>query len=160
MRMFVEHLEKIMKKHKAYFIFIVILLIIAAVTAGIFVYNKKFVVCFGNECFKVKVADERAERERGLMFVFALGKNEGMLFVFDSEGRYGFWMKNTLIPLDMIWIDESGEIVFIKENALPCSSNECETYVPDNDALYVLEVNSGAVDEFGLKAGDNAEIRL
>lgn len=64
-------------------------------------------------------------------------------------------MKGTLIPLDINWIDESGKVVHIKEGAKPCALENCESYVSDQDARYVLEINAGKVDEMGLKVGDN-----
>ncbi len=80
-----------------------------------------------------------------------------MLFVFDKPGRYGFWMYGMKFPLDIIWIEESLRIVHIVENAQPCS-NICETYEPPAEALYVIEVNAGFVEKYGLKVGDVVEI--
>lgn len=62
-------------------------------------------VCFNNYCFNVRLAVTTDEKAKGLMYEKELGDNEGMLFVYDDEGEYGYWMKNTLIPLDIIWID-------------------------------------------------------
>ena len=83
-----------------------------------------------------------------------------MLFVFEKEDVYQFWMKDTLIPLDMIWIDEGGKIVFIKENAEPCESEPCESFVPDGKAKYVLEINGGMTKLRGIDIGDSAEIKF
>lgn len=113
------------------------------------------IVCFKQACFDVEVVQTAIERQRGLMFRDSLDSNVGMLFVFEESSKYGFWMKNTLIPLDIIWIDENKTITDIKENVLPCESNQtCPIYSPSNNALYVLEINSGKVKENNLSVGD------
>ena len=76
------------------------------------------------------------------MYRDSLPRQSGMLFVFESEHKHGFWMKNTLIPLDMIWINRDSRIVDIK-TATPCVSDPCPTYQPIADSLYVLEINAG-----------------
>ena len=116
-------------------------------------------VCFENKCFDVEIADTLEEREVGLMNRKSLDLNSGMLFVFDQEGIYNLWMKNTLIPLDMIWIDRNNKIVFIKENAEPCRTEQCEVFGSDKKARCVLEVNGGVVEEVGIEAGDAVEFR-
>jgi uncharacterized membrane protein (UPF0127 family) len=105
----------------------------------------------------VEVADTPAERGRGLSGREMLPENSGMLFVFDTPGRYGFWMYGMKFPLDIIWIDERLRVVYFVENAQPCV-NICETYEPPADALYVLEVNAGFVKKYGMKIGDVVEL--
>jgi uncharacterized membrane protein (UPF0127 family) len=105
----------------------------------------------------VEVADTPAERGRGLSGREMLPENSGMLFVFDTPGRYGFWMYGMKFPLDIIWIDERLRVVYFVENAQPCV-NICETYEPPADALYVLEVNAGFVKKYGMKVGDVVEL--
>ena len=107
--------------------------------------------CVGEKCFKIQIADSQEERENGLMFVEQMLEDEGMLFIFEEQGVYPFWMKNTLIPLDIIWLDENKSIVFIKESALPCKEEPCEIINPDKSAKYVLEINSGMADKLDLK---------
>jgi|GEM_PF-436931 len=111
-------------------------------------------VCFHEACFSVEIADEPAEQRRGLMFRRDLAPDHGMLFVFEREARYGFWMKNTLIPLDMIWLDSKKQVVFIQENAVPCPAEACESYQPSKAARYVLELNAGTARQIGLNIGD------
>jgi uncharacterized membrane protein (UPF0127 family) len=77
-----------------------------------------------------------------------------MLFFFSSDGDYPFWMKNTIIPLDMIWIDANRKIVHIAHEAQPCRVENCPNYPPNAIARYVLEVAGGVAKEHGLKAGD------
>jgi uncharacterized membrane protein (UPF0127 family) len=105
----------------------------------------------------VEVADTPAERGRGLSGREMLPENSGMLFVFDTPRRYGFWMYGMKFPLDIIWIDERLRVVYFVENAQPCV-NICETYEPPADALYVLEVNAGFVKKYGLKVWDVVEL--
>ena len=87
-----------------------------------------------------------------------LNEDKGMLFIFDKDGIYPFWMKNTLIPLDMIWVDSSGKVVFIAQNVQPCKSLICPSVVPTVMAKYVLEINAGLCQQMGLKVGDQLKI--
>lgn len=110
-------------------------------------------VCFEENCFFVEIADTPEKRTQGLMYQEKLDENKGMLFIFDKEGIYSFWMKNTLIPLDIIWLDENKEVVFMEKNAQPCQ-NECPAIKPDTKAKYVLEINSGLANKINLKIND------
>ena len=107
--------------------------------------------CFGEKCFNVRVADTQEKRAQGLMFVKEMPENEGMLFIFEKEDIHPFWMKNTLIPLDIIWLDENQNVVFIKKNAQPCKEDPCEVINPGKPARYVLETNAGLVDKLNLE---------
>lgn len=115
-------------------------------------------VCIKDHCFQVEVAKTKDEREKGLMFRESLGENEGMLFVLDETDQAGFWMKNTLIPLDIIWIDEEDNITHIHENAQPCEET-CNPIVQNNKAKYALEVNGGTTSKFEIKEGDKISIK-
>ena len=84
------------------------------------------------------------------MFREYLDEKSGMLFIFPEDGEYGFWMKNTLIPLDMIWIDKDMKIIDI-QTAEPCTAEPCPSHTPSGDARYVLEVNANASEKFGFK---------
>ena len=117
-------------------------------------------VCFKNKCFNVEIVDDNIERQRGLMFRESLDNDTGMLFIFEKSGVYPFWMKNTLIPLDIIWIDEKKEVVYISKNTLICKNDPCSSYNPNTLALYVLEINAGKAEEIGLKVGDKLEFNL
>lgn len=83
----------------------------------------------------------------------SLPEGEGMLFVFEEEGRHAFWMKNMLIALDILWISADGEIVDIKEGALPCGQ-VCPGLNPGSPAKYVLEVPVGFVRRNDVRCGD------
>lgn len=117
-------------------------------------------VCFKNNCFKVELAVTPEEQKQGLMFRKNLKQNEGMLFVFKEEGEHPFWMKDTLIPLDIIWINQNKEVVFMSENTQPCSENHCASINPDKKAQYVLELKGGRVRDIGLKIGDKMDIKI
>ena len=117
-------------------------------------------VCFDDDCFAVEVASTPQERAKGLMFREHLDPDKGMLFIFEREGRYSFWMKNTKLALDMIWIDDQARVVFIKKNAQPCLQDPCPSIRPDGEAKYVLEVVAGTAGRIGLTTRDKARIYL
>ena len=106
---------------------------------------------FGRASFSVAVADDDMERSRGLMFVEEMPTMAGMLFVYESPRRASFWMRNTLIPLDMLFADETGRITHIHENAIPLD----ETPISGGDGVqFVLEVNGGLSARLGIAVGD------
>ncbi len=114
----------------------------------------------GQFSFDAEVARNQEQFTLGLMHRPQLGKDKGMLFVFpDSEERY-FWMKNTLIPLDIIFISESHRVVNIALQAQPCPQMPCPTYNSSQPVKYVLEVNGGLSREMGLKVGDKVNFDL
>ena len=114
-------------------------------------------VCVKKCCIQAEVAENDADRQRGLMFRDSLAENQGMLFVFEKEDRYGFWMKNMRFPLDIIWIDAEKRIVDIKKDVPACGEEGCETLTPAAEAKYVLEVQSGFTDRRGIKIGDRID---
>jgi uncharacterized protein len=105
---------------------------------------------------RVEVADNIFERARGLMYRTALGVNRGMLFVYPEEQRLSFWMKNTLIPLSIAFIDSERRIVDIQD--MKPLDDEPPSYVSADPAQYALEVNQGFFDERGVKVGDRVEL--
>ncbi|MCK5044376.1 DUF192 domain-containing protein [Candidatus Parcubacteria bacterium] len=125
---------------------------------GIAILNnkKENQVCFKKHCFSVELAETSAERSKGLMFREQLDEDKGMLFVFPAEQEASFWMKNTLIPLDIIWFNENKEVLFIKKDAQPCGTDKCLSINSGVEAQYILELNAGVADEIGLIIGDKA----
>ena len=123
--------------------------------------NNKIIseICFENKCFEVEIADTAEKKRVGLMNRKYLDPDSGMLFVFDQAGIYNLWMKNTLIPLDMIWIDENNKVIFIKENAEPCKTERCKTFGLDENARYILEINGGMAGETKVEVGDEIEFK-
>jgi uncharacterized membrane protein (UPF0127 family) len=132
------------------------LLIFLILTAISFPIEKRFakVLLPNGKIITAELAIRDEERERGLMFRKEIPENYGMLFVFEVEGRYGFWMKNTLISLDIIWLGKDKRIVHIEENVPPCKEEPCKVYYPTKPALYVIELKSGMVKKENLKIGD------
>lgn len=110
--------------------------------------------------FNIEVADTFATRAEGLMFREELPKNNGMFFIYNSEGNRSFWMKNTLIPLDMIFINSDLEIVSIQRNAQPCNDLFCKSYPSSKPAQYILEINGGLSKELGINIGDKVKLKL
>ena len=105
----------------------------------------------------IEIADDNNERMNGLMFRKSLGKNSGMLFVFDDEEIQTFWMKNTLIPLDIIFIGKDMKIADIKY-AAPCREDQCRLYKSSGPAKYVLEVNYNFTIKNNVKIDDKITI--
>ena len=107
--------------------------------------------------FRVEIADTYASRERGLMFRRSLAPDAGMLFDFKTEQPVAFWMKNTLIPLDMLFIDPHGRVVNVAAMARPMS----EANIPsDGPVLGVLEIRGGRAAEIGVQPGDQVRERI
>ena len=104
--------------------------------------------------FRVEVAANDELRAQGLMYRDRLREGYGMIFIFPRTDVYPFWMKNTLIPLDMIWIDESRRVVHVKHDVPPCKADPCPSYDPEVPGRYVLEVAGGKARQHGLKVGD------
>jgi uncharacterized membrane protein (UPF0127 family) len=115
-------------------------------------------VCFKDQCFAVETVDTAESRTRGLQDRTSLPADEGMLFVFPTEDIFNFWMKDTSIALDMIWINEGHTIVDIKTDVPPCTQEPCPIYVPSGKARYVLEVNANFAKTHELKVGDQVVI--
>ena len=100
---------------------------------------------------EVQIADSEPRRVRGLMFQEQLPYDQGMIFVFDKPGLYSLWMLNMQFPLDMIWFDNDGNVVHFEKDVPPCKTvveiASCQSIVPGDDALYVLEVTSGFIEQ-------------
>jgi uncharacterized protein len=106
----------------------------------------------GVHAFDVRLATNAAERERGLMFVKSLPEGQGMLFDFKRDQPVSFWMHNTYIPLDMLFIAGDGRIMHIVENAKPLSDDLIPSQYP---VRAVLEVIGGTAEKLGIKTGDH-----
>lgn len=92
------------------------------------------------------VASTGEQRGKGLAIKDTLAENESMLFVFPEPDDYRFWMKDMKFPIDIIWLDDDGEVIHIEHSLQPCGE-ECPTYGPDGNALYVLETVAGFAQE-------------
>lgn len=131
----------------------VLLVLICLVTAG----------CSGltpvevkGRTFQVELALDDAARTKGLMFRTEMAEDHGMLFLFPNEDRRAFWMKNTKIPLDIMYFDRNRRFVSAAYNVPTCSlGDRCPNYPSDGAAQYVLELNAGVGKRLGLVPGDS-----
>jgi len=112
-----------------------------------------------DKIIEIELAETSQERSVGLMNREYLEENSGMLFIFNDERTRSFWMKNTLIPLDIFFIDSDNTIVDI-QTMQPCKNDPCKTYISKNPAMYALEVNAEFAEKNNIKAGDKANINL
>ncbi len=114
-------------------------------------------VCVKDICFVVEIADDAAERAQGLMRRANMDIDKGMRFIFDEPTAHAaFWMKNTLIPLDMIWVNNDMQIIALVHNATPCKEMPCPSYDPWSwYARYVLEINAWLAQQYGLSTWDS-----
>jgi len=137
---------------------VIILLLIVGFFTAICVVGKSYftwpTICSSKQCFQIEIADTPKTREIWLMNRTSLDEDKGMLFVFDQPGQYGFRMKNTLIPLDMLRLDENYKIVYIKNMAEPCAAEPCPIFSPWATARYVLELNWWITKKISLKIWD------
>ncbi len=135
----------------------------------LFLYPLLLVGCMQNKVIlpdgteiEIELAKTREQTERGLMFRENLDENKGMLFIFSKDENRYFWMKNTLIDLDIIFVDSKGKIVNIAEK-VPHSyiaAPEEEVATAEGFGKYVLEVNSGFSQKHNLKAGDRLNLKI
>ncbi len=103
-----------------------------------------------DRAFTLEVADDDEEQERGLMFRNSMPEDCGMIFIFLNEAPRGFWMKNTLIPLDIAYLAANGRVL----NVLTMKARDESTYASAGPAQYAIELNAGTATRIGLKAGD------
>ncbi len=128
-----------------------------------------FVVCSGanaqaisyvtlkGKTFYVELAETDEQHATGLMFRERMAPDRGMFFIFRGEYMQAFWMKNTLIPLDMLYLDKKFRVVSVQSNVPPCKADPCPSYPSSGPAMYVLELNGGTADKLGVKPGDSLE---
>jgi uncharacterized membrane protein (UPF0127 family) len=111
----------------------------------------------GSKSFTVELASDHASQERGLMYRRTLAPNAGMLFDFHTSAKVGFWMKNTVLPLDILFIRANGTISTIKQNATPYSTTIIRSTEP---IRAVLEINGGRVHNLGIQPGDRVHAKI
>lgn len=121
--------------------------------------SRKGYVCFDNSCVEVEIVATPEERRIGLMNRTNIPENMGMLFIFEKEGIRKFWMKNMIIPLDIIWLDKMERIIHIEKNVVPCDEY-CKSFGPELYAKFVLELNGGYVDRHNINIMDSVKMML
>jgi uncharacterized membrane protein (UPF0127 family) len=114
----------------------------------------------GNRVITAVLADTPERSMYGYMFHRDVKENEGMLFVYPESGTHPFWMKNTLVPLDIVWMDENFDILYIEAPARPCQADPCPTYGTPRLSRYVLELRAGTARREALKPGDRLGVAL
>ena len=109
-----------------------------------------------------EIADTPAKRSQGLMFRTNMPSNHGMLFIFRRLGFWTFWMKNTKMPLDILWLDASKTVVHIEMHVPICTRTDegCPRYRTSKEALYVLELKAGMAEHFSIAKGSSLKITL
>jgi uncharacterized protein len=134
------------------FLFLLMLLLSGCASAGSWVE-------LGGQRYEVEVADDDAERARGLMFRDELAPGTGMIFLHDREEPQAYWMKNTKIALDILYFDNARKLVAQQRDVPPCSAgNACPAYPSNVPARYVLELNAGEAAKLKLQNG--AELKF
>ena len=116
-------------------------------------------VTLGGQRFSVELATTPAAQAHGLMDRISMPAAHGMLFVFPDSAPRTFWMKDTLIPLDILFFDTRRRLVTIQANAQPCKADPCRLYPSNAPARYVLELNAGTAARLGLHNGDAMSFR-
>lgn len=129
------------------------LLLLASALTGCATASGPWVELKGRR-FYVEVAADDESRARGLMFRDAMGADRGMLFVFEREEMLAFWMRNTRIPLDILYFDDERQLVSIAAGVPPCTTQRCPSYPSTGPARYVLEINAGIARTLGVSKGD------
>jgi len=114
----------------------------------------------GGKTFGVEIADTTEKQALGLMFRDSMPDDQGMLFIFPNEAPRSFWMKNTRIPLDIMYFDKELKMVSISANTPPCKVSRCPSYPSKGPAMYVFELNAGAAKKLGVGEGDKLTLKL
>jgi uncharacterized membrane protein (UPF0127 family) len=131
------------------------LLISLLACSGILGAGDRFVTVYIHDAlFQAEIADTPEKQARGLMFRRCLKEGYGMLFVFPDDEVRSFWMKNTLIPLDMIFLNSDRQVVDLYRSVPPCRADPCPSYTSALPARYVLEIAGGLAQKLKLEIGD------
>jgi len=114
----------------------------------------------GGNRFSVEIADTQETQQLGLMFRDSMPADHGMLFIFPNEAPRSFWMKNTRIPLDIMYFDKDLKLVSLSADTPPCKVSRCPSYPSIAPAKYVLELNAGSAASLGIAVGDKLKLDL
>jgi uncharacterized protein len=159
-----ELVRKLRAQRGPWLLIILVVVIVAVVGFGIFELTKRVNhiayqnVKIGNQTYKLEVADTEAARIKGLSQRDSLPANTGMLFNFKTDGDWRIWMIDMHFNIDIMWLNESGKIVHVKENATPAEYPEI--YHANQPNRYVIELSAGSIERLSLKVGDAIDIGL
>lgn len=116
-------------------------------------------ISIGDNAFATEIANTPEKMQRGMMFRTNMADNQAMLFVFTRPQPVVFWMKNTLIPLDMLFFDADGKLLEIKPNVPPCKRRPCKNYASAHSNIrYVVELKAGTVEKQRIAVGDSLHV--
>jgi len=132
--------------------------VLASITSACAVHAAGPSVELKGRHFAIEIAADEQSRARGLMFRDSMPDDHGMLFIFDRPYVQTFWMKNTRIPLDILYFDANYKLVSVQERVPPCRSDPCAQYPSTGPAQYVLELNAGMTQKLGAKPGDTLAV--
>ena len=135
----------------------VVCFVVIFVGTVIFLYKQTYPVklILGGKVFSVEVSDTKELLEKGLSGHKPLENDGGMLFIFSKSDKHGFWMKDMLFPIDIIWMDSSWRIIHIEKSLTP--DTYPKIFTPQSDSMYVLEISSGESENLGLNVGDDVQ---
>lgn len=139
------------KRFSAPKMFIVVIVVILVATALAINTNYKSTLQFGNKTIAVEEVKSLRDKQKGLSGRESIADNRGMLFIYDEAGKHCFWMKDMKFPIDILWLDESKQVVYIAAHVPPESFPDF--FCPPEDAKYVLEVKAGLSDQAGVDVG-------
>ena len=137
-----------------YFLYVLMLAACSACASG------EPSVVLGGKTFSVEIADTQEEHALGLMFRDSMPADHGMIFLFPNEAPRSFWMKNTRIPLDIMYFNKDLILVSIAADTPPCRVSRCPSYPSKAPAQYVLELNAGVAASLGVEVGDRLALDL
>jgi uncharacterized protein len=147
------------RKNFFFFVNIFVLCSLLTVCSG-----KEFIALFDTPEGPVEVILELArtpdERQRGLMFRDRIGERQGMLFCFEADERHVFWMKNTYLSLDILFVTAEGVVVDVLEKLPPCPMDPCPTYRAEAASRYALELKAGFSERYQIRKGDRVRLKI
>jgi len=132
---------------------LIVVLALSFKVSRIYAFRNQGKVCCGQACFLVDLAITAQERSKGLMFRRKMARDQGMLFIYKDEQIRFFWMKNTYLPLDLVWLDSDRKVIGVTPDVRPCLKDNCTRYSSPCPAQYVLEINAGMAEKKGVKPG-------
>jgi uncharacterized membrane protein (UPF0127 family) len=114
----------------------------------------------GRPIVRAEVAETPAQRAQGLMYRSALADHHGMLFIYPDQAPRGVWMKNTQMPLDVVFLNQAQQLVDLVANLPPCPADPCPIYRSTVAAAYMLELPAGSIQQYGLTVGESIKLPL